>query len=62
MKFNFVPGAEAEDLPVSYSWGEDGPPETPTIEEVQMILLFEIAGSLKTLEFPDGPPDPTNLL
>jgi hypothetical protein len=51
MKFSFVPNAEPEDLPVSYRWGEDGAPDAPTPDEVQMILLFEIADSLKSLEF-----------
>ncbi len=55
MKFKVVRGAEAEDLPVTYDWeGEFPPPEEFTAEEAKMMLLFEIAGSLKSLEFPNG--------
>lgn len=54
MTFHKVTGAEAEDLPVSYTWDGGGVPDDPTPEEVQMVLLFEIAESLKSLEFPSG--------
>lgn len=56
LKFELLGSAAIEEIPLSWSW-DGAPPEAVTAEEAQMILLFEIAQSLKKLEFPDYQPD-----
>jgi hypothetical protein len=49
IRFHVVREANADDLPISYTWADCGPPEDLTFDEVKMILLYELADALKVL-------------